>query len=139
MTLRLVVDTSIIFAAILRDSTTRRILLSAPIEFFAPEYCFEEIREHLDEICKRNGLPVEVNMEIIQILRRHIHMIRWNDLLTSLEDAERIMANIDPDDSIFLAATLAIHCDGLWTEDLHFQEQSAIRVWRTKDLVHFIR
>ena len=45
MPLRLVVDTSIIFAAILRDSTTRRILLSAPIEFYTPEYCFDEIRE----------------------------------------------------------------------------------------------
>ena len=137
--MRLVVDTSIIYAAILKDSTTRRILLSAPIEFLAPEYCFEEIREHLDEICERNGLPVEVNMEIIQILRRHIQTIKWNDILSSLEDAERIMADIDPDDFIFLAAALAVHCDGLWTEDLHFQEQSAVRVWRTKDLVHFIR
>jgi predicted nucleic acid-binding protein len=65
-------------------------------------------------------------------------MIRWNDVQTSLEDAERIMADIDPDDSIFLAAAFAVHCDGLWTEDLHFQEQSAIRVWRTKDLLHFM-
>jgi len=48
--MRLVVDTSIIFAAILRDSTTRRILLSGPIEFLTLEYCFEEIREHLNEI-----------------------------------------------------------------------------------------
>ena len=61
MPLRLVVDTSIIFAAILRDSTIRRILLSAPIEFYTPEYCFDEIREHIDDICSRNGLPIGIN------------------------------------------------------------------------------
>ena len=55
-----------------------------------------------------------------------------------LEEAERTMAHIDPDDAPFLAAALAIHCDGIWTEDLHFLEQSVIRVWRTKDLMHFI-
>ena len=66
-------------------------------------------------------------------------MIRADDLSEMLEEAERIMSQADPDDAPFLAAALSIHCDGIWTEDLHFQEQSEIRVWRTKDLLHFIR
>ena len=132
------VDTSIIFAALLRDSTTRRILLSAPVDFFTPEYCFEEIKEHMDEICKRNGLSGEANQEILRILRRHIHLIRHGELSDSLDDADEIMAGIDPDDSVFLAAALAVRCDGIWTEDIHFQKQSTIRIWRTKDLLHFI-
>lgn len=35
----MVVDTNILIAAMLKDSTARKILLSAPIDFYVPEFC----------------------------------------------------------------------------------------------------
>jgi len=49
------------------------------------------------------------------------------------------MHEIDADDAPFLAAALSIRCDGIWTEDPHFLKQTATKVWRTKDLLHFIK
>jgi hypothetical protein len=36
--MKLLVDTNILFSAVLRDGTTRRILVLASIEFLAPEH-----------------------------------------------------------------------------------------------------
>jgi predicted nucleic acid-binding protein len=65
--------------------------------------------------------------------------LRPFDLTDVLEEAAELMCDIDADDAPFLAAALSISCDGIWTEDPHFLKQSAIKVWRTRDLLHFIK
>ncbi|TVM04219.1 MAG: hypothetical protein CV087_00825 [Candidatus Brocadia sp. WS118] len=54
--MRLVIDTSILISAILKDSATREILLFADIEFLLPEYALEEYEKHRKIISKRSGL-----------------------------------------------------------------------------------
>ena len=44
--MRLVIDTSILISALLKDSTTREILLFSNIEFLLPEYAFGELERH---------------------------------------------------------------------------------------------
>ncbi len=40
----------------LKDSTARKILLSTPIDFYVPEFVFEEIEEHIEELSRKNKL-----------------------------------------------------------------------------------
>jgi len=56
---KLVVDTSILFAALLKRSTVRELLLNPLFEFYVPEFCIEEIEKHAEEIADRSRLSVE--------------------------------------------------------------------------------
>ena len=136
--LRLIVDTNIIMAAMLKDSSARKILLSTPIDFYVPEFVFEEIEEHIAELSKKNRLSVETNREVLAIIRRYVHVIGKKDLEKVYPEAEAIMKGIDIDDSACLAAALSIECDGIWSHDRHLTKQDRVRIWLLKDLVHFI-
>jgi predicted nucleic acid-binding protein len=136
--LRLVVDTNILIAAMLKDSTARKILLSTPIDFYVPEFAFEEIEEHILELSKKNKLPVGTNREVLGIIRRHLHIVKKEDIEKVYPEAEEIMKDIDVDDSACLAAALSMECDGIWSHDQHLAEQDCVRIWLIKDLVHFI-
>jgi predicted nucleic acid-binding protein len=56
-----------------------------------------------------------------------------------MKEAERIMHTIDPDDTPFIALALAVENDGVWSDDRHFQQQTRIRIWKTKDLLTLIK
>jgi predicted nucleic acid-binding protein len=49
------------------------------------------------------------------------------------------MDAIDPDDTPFIALASAVENDGIWSDDKHFQQQTRIRVWQTKDLLTLIK
>ncbi|MBI3588036.1 hypothetical protein HY095_02485 [Candidatus Micrarchaeota archaeon] len=51
--MRLVVDSNIAMAAIIRDSLTRRLMFHPALELFSPTYLIEELREHGEEIAKK--------------------------------------------------------------------------------------
>lgn len=134
----LIVDTNILFAATLKNSTIRKILLTAPIDFVAPEYAFQELEDHIDELSTKNKLSREENMEIIKILKDNVGFVRAEDCVEVLDEALEIMKDIDPDDAPIIAAALTIHSDGIWSDDPHLREQSYIKVWITRDLTHFV-
>ena len=134
----LIADTNILFAATLKDSTTRKILLTAPIDFIVPDYVFQELNEHIDELCEKNGLTREANYEIIGILRDHVGILKSMDIIEATNEAIDIMKNVDLDDVPIVAAALSVQNDGIWSEDPHLRKQSHVKVWRTRDLLHFL-
>jgi len=50
--MKIVVDANRIFAATIKDSTTRGILLDLFFEFIAPDFIISEIRKHEDRTMK---------------------------------------------------------------------------------------
>lgn len=134
----LVIDTNILFAATLRDSTVRKILLSTPIKFVVPKYAFDELLDHVDEICERNGKSIDINLEIMSIIKEHVEESIHSPSMEYIKEAKDVMDPIDPNDAAILAVALSIKCDGIWTDDAHFLKQKHVKVWRTRDLIHFI-
>jgi predicted nucleic acid-binding protein len=51
---RLVVDTSILIVALVKDSAVRE-LLNPLFEFYVPEYSIEEMERHVPKISERSG------------------------------------------------------------------------------------
>ena len=45
------------------------------------------------------------------------------------------MDMIDPKDTPFIALALAVENDGVWSEDRRFEQQSRVKVWKTKELL----
>jgi len=136
---KLVVDTSILFAALLKKSTVRELLLNPLFEFYVPEFCIEEIERHVDEIADRSGLSVENVYLLLGILLASVQVVPAERILKKYKEAERIMGKIDRDDVPFVALALSFPNDGIWSEDKHFLRQKKVRVWRTRDLLKFMK
>jgi predicted nucleic acid-binding protein len=51
--LNIVIDSNILFSALIKDSLTRRIILDYDKTFLFPEFIFEEIQKHKEELLKK--------------------------------------------------------------------------------------
>jgi len=136
---KLVVDTSILFAALLKKSTVRELLLNPLFEFYVPEFGIEEIEKHVDEIADKSGLSVENVYLLLGVLLSSIQVVPAEKILKKYREAEKIMGRIDRDDVPFVALALSFPNEGIWSEDKHFLKQKKAKVWRTQDLLKLIK
>ena len=132
--MKLVVDTNIVIAALLRDSGTRKILLHPLFSFYIPEHAFNEIERHEDELIKKSGLTRHRFHQIMNILKKHLTIVSTEEFIGHYPDAFNAMKNIDETDAPFVALSLSFVNDGVWTNDSHFDKQSLVRVWSTADM-----
>ncbi len=126
-------------AGFLRDSTVRRILALSFIEFFTPEYAWEELDRHLPMLGRRGGLSVSSAQELRGLLRRYVTTIPREALLPVWRRAQEAIGHVDPKDVAYLAAALAVPCDGIWSDDRHLKAQESVPCWTTKELVAALR
>ena len=77
--MKLIVDSSILISALIKDSATREILLLPFFEFLLPEYSLEEVETKKDKISKLSGLSeneidivLSLILENISIIPAHI-------------------------------------------------------------------
>jgi len=136
---KLVIDTSILIAALMKDSAVREVLLNPFFEFYVPEHCIEEIERHAGEISERSGLGVENVYLLLGVLLASVQVVPAEEILGKMEEAEKIMGKIDAGDVPFVALALSFPNDGVWTEDKHFLKQKRVKVWLTRDLLKLIR
>jgi len=136
---KLVVNTSVLFAALLKKSTIRKLLLNPFFEFYVPEFCIEEIERHVEETADRSGVGAENVYLLLAVFLVSVQVVPAEKLLKRYKEAERIIGKIDTDDVPFIALALSFPNDGIWSEDKHFLRQKKVRVWRTRDLLKFLK
>ncbi len=132
--MRLIIDSNIIFAALIRNSTARRILAS-DISFCAPDTMLREIRKHTEEILQKSGLDAENFELLLTLFMESIEIVPREGYASSVDEALRILGKEHIGDIPFLALAFAIENDGIWTNDKDFERQNKAKVWKTKDLV----
>jgi predicted nucleic acid-binding protein len=119
--MKIVVDTNILFSAILNShSRIGQIILhpSRKHKFYSVKFLQREIRKHFDKIHKITKLSYEEINELIEILYSRIHFI--SDDLIPVEDiirADEMTKSVDFDDVLFVALSLHLNCK-LWTGDI---------------------
>ena len=119
----------------MRDSSTRHLLVLGGHELHAPEYLFEEIEAHFEELSARSGLPREAMREALRLLRSHVIEHAASDYEARLKRAERVLEGRDVKDAPYVALTLALAADGIWTEDRGLLSQESFHVYRTSGLL----
>jgi predicted nucleic acid-binding protein len=137
--MKLVLDTNIVIAGILRDSITRKILLHPIFSFYIPEHAFTEIECHEDELIEKSGLTRHRFHIILDSIKRKLSIVPAHEFGGHYPKALELMKDIDPDDAPFIALALSFDNDGIWTNDAHFEKQNHLRIWNTKDLVEELR
>jgi predicted nucleic acid-binding protein len=131
--MKLVLDSNIIFSALIKKSITRDIILSDLFELYAPEYIFNEITKHKELLLKKSKLDRGDFEALLLLLQKHIHLVIKDKYNEKMATAEDILGNIDITDSPFLALALALSCS-IWSNDGHFKQQDKVVVYTTKDM-----
>lgn len=130
----IVVDTNILISALIKDSITRRIIVNSNFNFAYPEISLQEIMRHKDYIIRKGEYKSEDFYIILNKLLEYITLIPLEVIISKLKEADKIMSKIDVNDTIFIAAALALNAD-IWSEDKDFDRQKNIKVLKTSDMI----
>ena len=134
--MKIIVDTNIVFSAILNsNSRIGKILLNSKehFQFFTCNYLRTEIQRHRNKLLKLTKLTEDQLSELEDLITQHITFIDERlipqDLLIKTEIQ---LKAIDPDDTVFVALTK--HLEGkLWTGDL--QLYNGLKSKRFKNII----
>jgi predicted nucleic acid-binding protein len=137
--MRLVLDTNILMAALIKDSLTRKILLSPQFEFLLPEFALEEIDRHRGKIARHSQLRPEEIQVLIGVLVEAVTVVPMDRVVPHLAVAEELIGARDPTDVPFVALALAEQNEGIWSNDRAFEGLPGIQLWRTADLKAYLK
>ncbi len=135
--MKLIVNTNRIIAAIIKDSYSRKILLSLPAELIMINLSHQEIKKHKSEIIEKSGLTDNELDYLLLKFKEKLILLDDEMIQKYMLEAKEIMEKIDTNDVPFIAAALATDSD-IWSDDSHFQRQKKIKVWKTKELVPLV-
>ena len=135
----IVIDSNCLFAALIRDSIARKIIMNPRIEFIAPDFLFVEIQNHKKTILKKSKLTETEFQIVYDEIYKRINIIPYEEILPCYDKAKSIMATIDPKDSVFLAVTMCTDNNGIWSEDKGFDKQKVVKVWKTIELMNLLK
>ncbi|MBI2102070.1 hypothetical protein HYT53_05670 [Candidatus Woesearchaeota archaeon] len=133
----LTVDSGIIFTGLTGTGITKGLLFSKSLKLFAPEYLFDELKEHLSRIKLLSSLSSGEIDSLISKLRGHIKIVEKSKFKSFLDEANKLIS--DPDDTEYLALSLSMNECPIWSNDPHFKEQSLVKVFTTNELVEFLK
>ncbi len=132
----IIIDVNVFLSALIKDSTTREIILTYEQEFCFPEKSLQKIRKYKPLIQKKSGLSDLDFLKLFHSLLKVIRIIPNEKLLDYWDEAKEIMEHIDPEDVVFIAAALSQDDAIIWSNDSHFEKQNKIITLKTKDLVN---
>ena len=131
----LVIDSNILLASLIRDSTVRKIIVESGWDFFYPESSFHEIRKYKNLVLEKSGMSEEDYTELLNHLLKHIKLVPEEEIKGNMGEADTLLGKIDPDDVVFLATAFSIDNSKIWSDDPHLEKQNKIRVFKTKHIV----
>lgn len=129
----IVVDANIVVAALLRDGTTRELILDRGLDLRSPPWLWEEVAARYALLEKRSGLARAALDELLRLLRDRIADIPAPLIEAHKADALRRTRRAGAKDAPYIAATLAV--DGvLWTHDTALAKEGLVPTVSTRDL-----
>ena len=132
--MRIILDSNILFSALIRDSLTRRLILQYKDFFLFPSLIFDEMAKHRGLLLKKSGLNHEEFIQLLNLLLCKVIVVPKKVLEVHKREAWKIVKNIDPDDVLLIACALAYSSSVIWSEDKKLKQQSKVRVFSTEEI-----
>ena len=134
--MKVILDVNVILSALIRDSTTRKIILNSEFDLYFPEPSLHKIRKYKDYILEKFGLKEEEYDKIMATLFKYIKVVPFEEIEKNWNEAKEIMEYIDPEDVVFIATALSISDSVIWSNDRHFEKQDKVKVLKTEDIIN---
>ena len=132
--MKVILDVNVILSALIRDSTTRKIILNSEFDFYFPEPSLHKIRKYKDYTLEKSGLTGEEYNKIMATLFKYIKLVPTEEIEKNWDEAKKIMEHIDPEDVVFIATALSMEDSVIWSDDRHFEKQDKVKVLKTKEM-----
>lgn len=133
--MKLVIDNNIFFSLMNPKSTNSYIFSSLKVEFLAPKFIKSEFDKYR-LICLLKSKLSEHEFEIRQAeIEEDVELIKLSEYKDFIKKSLNTLP--DKDDVDFLALALRLNCS-IWSNDSHFEKQSLVKVFKTKDLVKLL-
>jgi len=133
--MKIILDVNVILSALIRDSTTRKIILNSEFDFYFPEPSLHKIRKYKSYILEKSGLIEEEYNKIMATLFKYIKLVPTKEIDKNWDEAKKIMEHIDKEDVVFIATALSLPDSVIWSDDRHFEKQDKVKVFKTKDMI----
>ncbi|HLC86932.1 MAG TPA: PIN domain-containing protein [Candidatus Nanoarchaeia archaeon] len=129
-----IIDTNILLSALIKDSTTKKIIIESGLSFYYPQISFHEIQKYENLVLKKSKMNRKEYNLLLNILLDHIILVPKEQFIQHLRDADNLIGKIDVNDVVFLACAVALKSD-IWSDDKHFKKQNRIKVYTTSEFV----
>jgi len=133
-----VIDTNIFISALIKKGKTREIITKLRLNFLFPEIEFEELHKHKEEIIRKSKISEKEFYILLLRLLNYVRVIPTEIVLPYKKQADKLIGQIDPDDVLFVATSLALNCP-IWSDDKHLKKQNKIKILTTSDMIKRIR
>ena len=137
--MRIIIDSNVLFSALIKDSTSRKFIVEYGSLFLFPEFIFEEMEKHKSELFNKSGMNEADFSRLLQLLLKKVIVVPNTALLHHRKAALEIVKDIDPGDAIFVACALAYPGSIIWSEDKRLKMQTKIKVMNTLELKSFLQ
>ena len=130
--MEITIDANIVFACLIKDSDTRKIIFSADVDLYAPTFLLNELQKYFPIIKKKSGLS---DIDFSNLVARVLVQIT---LIPDIELKPFVLAasslTTDKKDWLYLAC--ALYKDTvIWSNDKEFKKQNRVRVFTTEELI----
>lgn len=133
--MKLTVDANILFACLIKDSTTRRLFFNPSLSLFAPKFIVDEFARHLPEVKWKSGLENDELGRLANKVLEQISIVSDKDLKPFLPAAASLID--DPNDLLYMACALR-EDTAIWSHDKGFSRQNRIRIISTEELIDIV-
>ncbi len=135
--MKIVVDTNRIIAALIKDGASRRILVEKGVKFISPDIIFDEIYKYEWEILEKANINHAEFEILLSLLINRITILSKEEYFNFLKESETLIEH--KGDVPFLAAAISQKADGIWSDDGHFNRQTKIKIFSTKEMLEFLK
>ncbi len=130
--MELVLDANILFAIMIRSSTTAQLAFEETLNLIAPEFIIEEFLNHEEEILGKLKRTQEEFVQMMHLLKDIITIIPSEEYSWYINSALAITP--DEKDTMYFALALQRGC-AIWSNDRKLKEQDQVKVYNTTELV----
>ncbi|MEK6900984.1 MAG: PIN domain-containing protein [Nanoarchaeota archaeon] len=136
--MKIIIDSNILFSALIKDSTTRKLILEYDDFFLFPSFIFEEMENHKQELMQKSKMDSGDFERLLQLLLKKCFIVPQEVLTTYREKALGIVQNIDPDDAVFIACAMAYPKSVIWSDDQKLKEQNEVKIINTTEMMEYL-
>ncbi len=133
--MKVVVDTNVLMAGLISDSTIRKLLVSGKAAFYLPEFALEEVEKYKEQLKVKAGYSEDEFQKLKTLLLERVTLVPEKLTIGRMKEAIAVMAEIDKKDSVFIACALAVKADGILSFDKDFLRQKRVRNIGVKELL----
>ena len=136
--MNIILDSNILFSALIKDSVTRRLILEYDGFFLFPEFIFDEMIKHKDELLMKSKMNSGDFNKLLKLLMKKVIIMPNNTIASYKAESLKIIGKIDQNDAIFIACALAYQDSIIWSDDKKLKEQNKVIILNTKEIISFI-